>query len=93
MCSLSQHADCVGYDVTDPLSGSYKCPHCHVISVSLVNYNRCPIHLANSISCSYFAHNFLKTLVTSNTSNMREAQIHVYNVMQWRLARVELGKF
>ena len=34
-CGVWQHADCVQYDVQDPLRGSYLCPHCHILNVSL----------------------------------------------------------
>lgn len=34
MCGLYQHAECVGYDLEDPYRGQFKCPHCHVLSVS-----------------------------------------------------------
>ena len=27
-CRQYQHADCVGFDVTDPYRGEYYCPHC-----------------------------------------------------------------
>lgn len=33
-CSLRQHAECVNYDLKDPFRGEFKCPHCHVASVS-----------------------------------------------------------
>ena len=33
-CSTWQHAYCVNYDLTDPFRGVYKCPHCHVNTVS-----------------------------------------------------------
>ncbi|XP_052811504.1 E3 ubiquitin-protein ligase SHPRH-like isoform X2 [Mya arenaria] len=29
VCRLWQHAECVKYDVKDPLRGEFKCPHCH----------------------------------------------------------------
>ena len=35
-CHLWQHAECVQYDLTDPHRGEFKCPHCHVASVSLI---------------------------------------------------------
>lgn len=34
MCGLYQHAECVGYDLENPYRGQFKCPHCHVLSVS-----------------------------------------------------------
>lgn len=34
MCGLYQHAECVGYNLEDPYRGQFKCPHCHVLSVS-----------------------------------------------------------
>ena len=34
-CGLFQHPECVNYDVNDQYRGIYKCPHCHVSSVSL----------------------------------------------------------
>ena len=34
MCGLYQHAECVSYDLEDPFRGQFKCPHCHVLSVS-----------------------------------------------------------
>lgn len=34
MCGLYQHAECVSYDLEDPYRGQFKCPHCHVLSVS-----------------------------------------------------------
>ena len=33
-CSLWQHAECVNYDLKDVYRGEFKCPHCHVSSVS-----------------------------------------------------------
>jgi len=33
-CRLWQHAACVNHDLKDPLQGEFKCPHCHVSSVS-----------------------------------------------------------
>jgi len=36
-CHSHQHANCVNYDVTDPLRGLYLCPHCHVIEVCMVS--------------------------------------------------------
>ena len=27
-CTQYQHAECVRYDVSDPLRGDYYCPHC-----------------------------------------------------------------
>ena len=36
-CSLWQHAKCVKYDLDNPYRGQYKCPHCHVISVSVTS--------------------------------------------------------
>lgn len=35
-CCLWQHAECVNYDLKDPYRGEFKCPHCHVASVSIV---------------------------------------------------------
>ncbi|XP_067947672.1 E3 ubiquitin-protein ligase SHPRH-like [Watersipora subatra] len=35
VCSLQQHADCVGYDLQDMYRGPYKCPHCHAISTPI----------------------------------------------------------
>lgn len=35
-CTLWQHAHCVNYDLNDPYRGNYRCPHCHVSSVSNV---------------------------------------------------------
>jgi hypothetical protein len=32
-CHSRQHASCVKYDLTDPLRGTYLCPHCHVVEV------------------------------------------------------------
>ncbi|KAL4232699.1 hypothetical protein ACF0H5_007387 [Mactra antiquata] len=32
VCHLLQHAECVNYDLYDPLRGEFKCPHCHVAS-------------------------------------------------------------
>ncbi|XP_069131636.1 E3 ubiquitin-protein ligase SHPRH-like isoform X2 [Argopecten irradians] len=29
-CGLQQHAECVHYDLEDPLRGNFRCPHCHV---------------------------------------------------------------
>ncbi|OWF36325.1 E3 ubiquitin-protein ligase SHPRH [Mizuhopecten yessoensis] len=29
-CGLQQHAECVNYDLDDPLRGNFRCPHCHV---------------------------------------------------------------
>lgn len=34
-CGMSQHAECLNYDLNDPFRGGYKCPHCHVASVSI----------------------------------------------------------
>lgn len=34
-CSLWQHAECVNYDLKDVYRGLFKCPHCHVSSVSI----------------------------------------------------------
>ena len=34
VCGLLQHAECVNYDLKDPYRGEFKCPHCHVESVS-----------------------------------------------------------
>ncbi|KAK7492086.1 hypothetical protein BaRGS_00016750, partial [Batillaria attramentaria] len=31
-CGVSQHAECLNYDLNDPFRGEYKCPHCHVAS-------------------------------------------------------------
>lgn len=33
-CNLRQHAECVNYDLKDPFRGEFKCPHCHVATVS-----------------------------------------------------------
>lgn len=33
-CRLLQHAECVNYDLKDEYRGEFKCPHCHVASVS-----------------------------------------------------------
>lgn len=33
-CGLYQHAECVNYDINDPYRGEFKCPHCHISSVS-----------------------------------------------------------
>lgn len=35
VCRLWQHAECVNYNLQDPLRGEFKCPHCHVASVSV----------------------------------------------------------
>ena len=32
-CSQWQHAECVGYDITDPWRGEYYCPHCWATSI------------------------------------------------------------
>ena len=37
-CSLWQHAECVNYDLKDVYRGEFKCPHCHVSSVSNMSH-------------------------------------------------------
>lgn len=34
LCGMSQHAECMNYDLKDPWRGEYLCPHCHAVSVS-----------------------------------------------------------
>ncbi|XP_005088907.1 E3 ubiquitin-protein ligase SHPRH [Aplysia californica] len=34
-CGMSQHAECMNYDLTDPLRGDYLCPHCHALSSTI----------------------------------------------------------
>ena len=33
-CGMSQHAECMNYDLRDPFRGDYLCPHCHAVCVS-----------------------------------------------------------
>lgn len=35
LCGMSQHAECMNYDLKDPFRGDYRCPHCHAVSVSI----------------------------------------------------------
>ncbi|GFS23980.1 E3 ubiquitin-protein ligase SHPRH [Elysia marginata] len=32
-CGMSQHAECMNYDLRDPLRGDYLCPHCHATTI------------------------------------------------------------
>ncbi|RUS85954.1 hypothetical protein EGW08_006283, partial [Elysia chlorotica] len=34
-CGMSQHAECMNYDLRDPLRGEYLCPHCHAICTTI----------------------------------------------------------
>lgn len=36
-CGAQQHAECLNYDLADAFRGQYKCPHCHVASVSFLS--------------------------------------------------------
>ncbi|KAH3735745.1 E3 ubiquitin-protein ligase SHPRH-like [Dreissena polymorpha] len=35
ICRLWQHAECVSYNLQDPLRGPFKCPHCHAASMPI----------------------------------------------------------
>jgi len=37
-CFSQQHAQCVNYDLCDPLRGTYLCPHCHVVEVNVTYF-------------------------------------------------------
>ncbi|GFN75462.1 E3 ubiquitin-protein ligase shprh [Plakobranchus ocellatus] len=34
-CGMSQHAECMNYDLRDPFRGAYLCPHCHAICTTI----------------------------------------------------------
>lgn len=35
ICGMSQHAECMNYDLTNSHRGEYLCPHCHALHVSM----------------------------------------------------------
>ena len=49
-CSLWQHAECVNYDLKEVYRGEFKCPHCHVSSVSTCKTNPYTL-FRDSFSC------------------------------------------
>ncbi|KAI8791402.1 E3 ubiquitin-protein ligase SHPRH [Biomphalaria glabrata] len=35
LCGMSQHAECMNYDLHDPYRGEYLCPHCHALHTTI----------------------------------------------------------
>ncbi|KAH9494650.1 hypothetical protein Btru_020414 [Bulinus truncatus] len=35
LCGMSQHAECMNYDLHDPYRGEYLCPHCHATHTTI----------------------------------------------------------
>ncbi|XP_059166232.1 E3 ubiquitin-protein ligase SHPRH-like [Physella acuta] len=35
LCGMSQHAECMNYDLKDPHRGQYRCPHCHALHTTI----------------------------------------------------------
>ncbi|CAL1537482.1 unnamed protein product, partial [Lymnaea stagnalis] len=35
LCGMSQHAECMNYDLKDPYRGEYLCPHCHALHTTI----------------------------------------------------------